>query len=90
MADEQTYISRDYRGTKGAIEDVETGANDKPAESSPPATTVRSNAVTSEQAKSTERTPEADEGTRAFGAPMGTPAPSTDRQRKGQTTDESQ
>jgi hypothetical protein len=89
MADEIEYEHRDYRGTPGAIKDAEEGKGAKPAESAPPPVTTRDSGVSVSEVHRTEREPEKDEGTRSFGAPLSTPPPSTERQRKGQSTDDS-
>ena len=81
---------RDYRGTRGQIDDAD---NPSPKEVKAAVNTLRrSNAVTVEQAMRTERKAEADEGTRAFGPPLSTPAPSAelDAKKANQSTDDSQ
>ncbi len=80
---------RDYRGTEGVLEDMDPTPI-REVEARRHAAVRRSNAVTTAQALRTERTPEADEGARAFGPPLATGASDTARQKKAQTTDEGQ
>jgi hypothetical protein len=84
MADDLGYNHRDYRGTRGAIRDADPDTGTTPA----PSTTVRDNGVTVDQAKETERKPDADEGVKAYGPPLSTGA--NDKQRRNQSTDDSQ
>lgn len=82
---------RDYRGIEGAVDDAVEGKEGVSPKAGVRSSTVRrSNGVTTQNVSRTERVPEADEGTKAFGAPLSTPAPDTERKRKGQSTDESQ
>lgn len=83
MTDAVTF--RDFRGTKGVVDDADT--SDRQSAPVAPPTVIRSNAVTAEQVLRTERTPAADEGARSFGTPLGT---ETERQKKAQSTDSSQ
>ena len=80
-------VFRDFRGVEGAVKDAEEGKASTPAQRSKIVVTPRSNGVTSEQALASERAAAADEGTRAFGTPLGT---ENQRQQKAQSTDESQ
>ena len=66
---------RDYRGVEGIVEDAVAG--DEPLQETVEAVeraTRRSNGVTTKQVMRTERKPAANEGVRAFGAPMSTGA----------------
>ena len=82
MGDNVNY--RDYRGVDGVVDDAEkTVATPKRKAQ----IAVRSNAVTAAQALASERAAKADEGTRSFGAPLGT---ESERQREAQSTDNSQ
>lgn len=82
MADHPGSTFRDYRGVEGAVDDADT--SDKAAAPKRSVPVSRSNAVTAANVLKTERAPAADEGVRAFGAPLGT---EQDRQTANQTTD---
>lgn len=85
MADDKKFITRDYRGVDGAVDDA-VDNSDKVIKSLPVSPKLRSNAVTAAQALSTERKAEKDEGSRAFGAPMTAPA-DIEKRKAAQSTD---
>ncbi len=81
MADNPVTVFRDYRGTKGVIEDADraptriAGKREiKPGASA--------KGVTTAQALKSERTPKKGEGTRAFGPPLTTPKPKKKKKKK--------
>lgn len=79
---------RDYRGTEGVIEDIDPTPVEEVERRR--VAVRRSNSVNTAQALRSERTPEADEGVKAFGPPLNTGVSDTARQTKNQTTDEGQ
>jgi hypothetical protein len=84
MADSPATVRRDFRGTKGAVDDADPVSTKTGVKSTP---VRRSNGVTTSQALKSERVAKADEGTRSFGAPLGT---ESERQKQGQSTDSNQ
>ena len=79
---------RDFRGTEGVLEDMDPTPIREVERAA--VAVRRSNAVNTAQALRTERTPEADEGVKAFGPPLLTGATDVARRTKNQTTDEGQ
>lgn len=65
-------VFRDFRGTKGLIEDADPAPRIAGKKEIKPGA---STGTTTAQALASERKPEEGEGTRAFGAPLSTPKP---------------
>lgn len=62
---------RDYRGVDGVVEDAVKGKEPSTEEVREAVSTIRrANGVTVSQALRSERAPEPDEGSKAYGAPM--------------------